>query len=326
MVKAQGCQAHSRDVTIVIPSYNAGRYLDQALASVAGQTQRPAAVVIADDCSTDDTLERARQWQDRFPLHVVPAMQRTGPGPARHRAILASDTPLIATLDADDVLLPDHMESALAMYNLAPGLVSPSGLLWIPVHGINLSPYPPVKLPDPGQQLVTLLRGNYIPGCGSLFSRELYERVGGYRGRFHESEDWDLWIRMVRAGATVTRPAYPTFLIRKYPTSFSANAERLIDCDIEVLSTAVLESRSVEEREAARLGLQVARARRRYYRARALAAAGHPWRARREALRGPVGRWKVTLGLVTMAMSPLIARRFEHAGQRDGSFLSPVRG
>ena len=43
------------DVAVVIPAYNAGRYLDQTLASVAGQTRAPAVVVVADDGSTDDT-------------------------------------------------------------------------------------------------------------------------------------------------------------------------------------------------------------------------------------------------------------------------------
>jgi len=47
------------DVAVVIPAFNSGAYLDRALASVAGQTVGPSTVVVVDDCSSDDTSERA---------------------------------------------------------------------------------------------------------------------------------------------------------------------------------------------------------------------------------------------------------------------------
>ena len=49
------------DVAVIIPAFNASSYLDQTLASVAGQTRPPTVVVVVDDGSTDDTLERARR-------------------------------------------------------------------------------------------------------------------------------------------------------------------------------------------------------------------------------------------------------------------------
>ena len=59
------------DIAVVIPAFNSGAYLDQALASVAGQTVGPSTVVVVDDCSSDDTSERARRWKDHLPLELI---------------------------------------------------------------------------------------------------------------------------------------------------------------------------------------------------------------------------------------------------------------
>jgi hypothetical protein len=210
------------DVAVVIPAYNAGRYLDQTLASVAGQTRTPAVVVVADDGSTDDTPERARRWQDHLPIEVVRLAQNVGPGPARHHAILATNASLLALVDADDLWLPDHLETMVAAYQRAPGLVTAREFAWIRGRGIDLArrrakPRIPI---DPKDQLVTLLQHNYV--SFGFFPRALYERVGGFRS-FLVGEDWDLWIRMVRTGARLTEASHPTALHRVRPGSLSVD-------------------------------------------------------------------------------------------------------
>src|SRR6266567_6983269 len=99
------------DVAVIIPAFNSGKHLDQALASVAGQSVLPCAVVVADDCSEDDTLARARHWRGRLPLEVVRMEQNRGPGVARDCAIRRTTARLLAMLDADDLFLPDHLET-----------------------------------------------------------------------------------------------------------------------------------------------------------------------------------------------------------------------
>ncbi|HYT25020.1 MAG TPA: glycosyltransferase family A protein, partial [Actinomycetota bacterium] len=152
------------DVAVIIPAFNAGHYLDQALASVAGQTLAPAVVVVADDGSTDDTVARARRWRDHLPVEVVRLGRNAGPGPARHRAILATDAPVLAMLDADDLWLPDHLETMTAAYERAPGLVTAREFAWIRGRGIDLArrraraPIPT----DPDEQLAALLQHNYV--------------------------------------------------------------------------------------------------------------------------------------------------------------------
>lgn len=312
------------DVAVIIPAFNAGPYLDQTLASVAGQTSPPAAVVVADDGSDDDTAERARRWRGRLPIEVLRLEGNAGPGPARDRAIQVTDASLLAILDADDLLLPDHLEVMVAAHQRAPGLVSAQELSWAPGHGLDLARrrVRPTPVPtDPQAQLVALLQRNYVNF--PLFSRELYQAAGGFRERFRVGEDWDLWIRMLRAGARITDTSHPTALHRVRPRSLSGDPRQTVELGIDVLTTAVAEARSAGERAAAERGLRALLARKRYYDASALAAAGHAWRARATAVGGRHGGgWRVTAGLTALALAPRISIRLERA-TRDYRVFRP---
>jgi glycosyltransferase involved in cell wall biosynthesis len=302
------------DVAVIIPAFNAGSYVDQALASVAGQTRPPAVVVVADDGSHDDTVERARAWRSRLPLEVLCLGRNLGPGPARHRAILATDTAMLAMLDADDLWLPDHLETMAAACARAPGLVTAWELAWMPGHGIDCDRRRTrqAPLPDnPEDQLAALLQRNYVNF--GLFPRTLYEHAGGFRD-FLVGEDWDLWIRMLRAGGRIARAPHQTALHRVRPGSLSVDPKRTVEYGIAVLTTALAEARTPRERAAAERGLRALKARKRYYDVLALAGDGHPWRARLGAMRAPRGGGaRITLGLAAMAVAPRAALRIERA-------------
>jgi glycosyltransferase involved in cell wall biosynthesis len=300
------------DVAVIIAAFNAGRFVDQALASVAAQTRAPAAVVVADDGSQDDTVERARSWRDHLPVQVLSLERNLGPGPARHQAILATDTAMLAMLDADDLWLPDHLETMAEACARTHGLVTAWELAWMPGHGIDSDRRRTRQAPLPDQpedQLSALLQRNYVNF--GFFPRALYERAGGFRD-FLVGEDWDLWIRMLRAGGKITRASHPTALHRVRPGSLSADLERTAEYGITVLRTAVAEARSPQERAAAERGLRGLTARKRYYDVLALADDGQLWRARLGAFRGLRGGGRrITLGLAAMAVAPRTSRRIE---------------
>jgi GT2 family glycosyltransferase len=320
----------STGIAVIIPAYNAAAFLDQSLASLAAQTRPPAAVVVADDCSTDGTMERALRWQSLLPLQVVRLERNVGPGQARHRAILATTTPLLAIFDADDVLLPHHLETLWAAYERTPGLTTAQEWDWVPERGIDVARRRalPRHIPgDPTEQLLWVLRANHI--TNPLFSRALYEEVGGFREEFFWGEDWDLWIRMVRAGARVTGTAHPTLLRRIRSDSMTADSARNAELAIGVLARAVAESRSLVEREAAGRTLAALQACKRYHEARALAQRGHPWQARVEAFRGLRGAGtriatdaKVAAGLTSMLAAPRISLQIEGATRRYRTFAT----
>lgn len=311
------------DIAVVVPAFNSGGCLDQALASVAGQMLLPAAVIVADDCSTDDTAERARRWQDRLPIEVIRLEPNHGPAGARHRAIRATSAPFLAMLDSDDLFLPDHLATMAATHAACPGLVSAQELSWYPGRGLEVPTAPP-RVPKAADQIGALLRHNFVNF--GYFSRDLYELAGGFRGVF--CEDWDLWIRMVRAGATVAMASHPTAVHRVHPGSHSSDLARQARRAIAVLSEVEQAAHSPAEVAAARAGLKTYRGKACFYRATELTADGHAWQARRVALNGlPGGGPRAAAGLLALAVAPGTAVRLEQRTRlrrmRTYAYMSP---
>jgi len=241
----------STSVTVVIAAYQAESTLDAALASVLGQTTPPSKVVVVDDGSTDATSEVADRWTSRLPLQVL-HQTNEGAASASHLGIMASDTELIALLDADDVWMPDHLETLIRTRNGMPDAIACAlGMRWIP--GSDMWRGRPAPLPLPAHQLEGILLDNF--GCGAaLFPKKLYEQAGGFRGGFPIGYDWDLWIRMIRAGGAIVRPSHTTFLYRMSSSSLTQGARDFTGAEA-VLVAAEREARSEEEIRWARAGL-----------------------------------------------------------------------
>lgn len=290
-------------LAVVTPAFQAEHTLAAALASVAAQDLRPDEVVVADDGSTDDTFAVARQWDTRLPLRVVRTGGQQGPAAARAVAIDATASDLIALLDADDAFLTDHLTLMLAAYvRTDDGLASADTLRWIPgrlVSDTPLSALAPV--PARHEQLHWLLRGNHL-SIASLFSRARYDAVGGFRAEFHGTEDWDLWIRMVRAGAEVVRPAQPTLLYRLSAGSVSSE-DRLVDAKLEVLAAAAREGDAADHSVIATTRRELL-ATKQLHRAYSYARAGDRFAARRVALGALRGPRRVALRGAAMTIAP----------------------
>jgi hypothetical protein len=296
-------------VAVIIPAFNAADHLGQALASVAAQTRPPAEVVVSDDCSTDGTVEVARTWSDLLPITVVHATVNAGPAAARHRAIEAAASPDVALLDADDVWLPDHLATVVDLHQDPTDLVMADDVRWLPGVSLGARWSELYDVPPPDCQLACLLRENWV-NSRTLFSRPLYERSGGFRAPLRVGEDWDLWIRMVRAGAVVVRAGHPTVLTRLTPGSASSPDEGVHD-RIAVLQQAAREALTAEERAAVSVGLRHLRAEARLFASYRSAAEGRPLRARAQAIGGLRGAPRVAVRSIAMAVAPahVVSRR-----------------
>jgi hypothetical protein len=157
--------------------------------------------------------------------------------------------------------------------------------------------------------LSALLRRNYVNF--GFFSRELYELAGGFADRYY-CEDWDLWIRMVRAGANLTMASHPTAIHRVHSQSLSFDAARIAQHGVTFLSDVLRDAKSPAEAAAARSGLQALRGKLSFYRARELVAEGDSRQARQVAWEGlPGGGLRATAGLLALALAPSAAARLE---------------
>ncbi len=106
-------------VSVMIPAYNAGRYLAEALDSVFAQTHRPLEVIVVDDGSDDDTADVARAYGDRI---TFIQQERQGNGGARNTAIARAGGDYFTFLDADDRFRPDKLERELEVLEAEPEL------------------------------------------------------------------------------------------------------------------------------------------------------------------------------------------------------------
>jgi GT2 family glycosyltransferase len=221
-----GSTSAAESVSLVIPLYNSARFIDAALASVAGQTRRPDEVIVVDDASTDGGAARAQRWATILPLKVISQPVNQGVGVARRVGIAAGSGELVALLDADDVWFPNHLEVMLAAFREHGGLITADTLWWAPSRQLSrVSGRGRKRIPPPERQREGIFEHNFVhPIC--LFSRADYDRVGGFSD-LRLMEDWDLWIRMVRAGVIVTMAPVPTALYRIHGASLSAGSATL---------------------------------------------------------------------------------------------------
>ncbi len=229
--------SHSAEPTVglLVATYNAAPFVDQTLAAIAAQTRLPDQIVLVDDASTDDTVCRARAWQSHLPLEVVVQPTNGGVSRARNTGAKLLETDLVAILDGDDLVLPDHLELLANEHHHHGGIVAPQAYFWVP--GQRCTPYQRrirgLSLPHSGQ-LRRLVHKNYV-FVASMVSRKDFELVGGYHeGPRHQdmTSDWDLWLRLVAAGCRVRQAPYPTVLYRVVPGSMADDTVRLIESEI----------------------------------------------------------------------------------------------
>jgi glycosyltransferase involved in cell wall biosynthesis len=103
-----------RTVSVVIPAYNASNTIQQAIATARAQTLRPVQIVVVDDCSKDDTIEKAEAVSGPD-LLVVRSPKNGGGGAARNRGIDHSTGDVVAFLDADDLWAPSKLANQMAL-------------------------------------------------------------------------------------------------------------------------------------------------------------------------------------------------------------------
>ncbi|QWV95065.1 glycosyltransferase family 2 protein [Geomonas oryzisoli] len=184
-------------VSVVIPCYNHGIYLDEAVDSVLAQSFTDFEIVIVNDGSTDpytvDLLARYRRPKTRV-LHT----ENAGVSSARNSGIAAAQGDYILPLDADDRIAPSYLEKGVAILDARPevGIVYCDEQMFGERDDVWIMPeYDPVAL---------LFDNQIFPSA--FFRKSDWEKVGGYSSRFvYGWEDWDFWITMSTLKKEVTK-------------------------------------------------------------------------------------------------------------------------
>lgn len=211
-------------VSIIIPCFNAGEFIGEAIESALNQTYTDLDIIIVDDGSTDartrEVLERAC-----WPRTRVMWQENAGPAAARNKAIEASDGEFILPLDADDKIEPTYVEKAVAemLSNSNVGVVYCKAMKFGSENG-------PWNLPS--YNLRELVIDNVI-FVTSLFRRKDWLEVGGFNQSLRMGvEDYEFWIKIVGLGRDVIQLDEYLFNYRvqnsSRTTNFSADRATMI--------------------------------------------------------------------------------------------------
>ncbi len=188
-------------VTFVIPAYNYGRYVRQAVDSLLGQTFPALDVVVVDDASTDDTAEVLAQYRDDPRVRVIRHATNQGHVASYNEGLRMASGEFVGLLSADDfAVAPDGVERQVAMFEAHPSV----GLVYSAYQLVRGDGAPfHVTTPRPADAVVggldafkQLLFENTIPASGTLVRRACHEALGWYDASFPHANDWDLWLRL----------------------------------------------------------------------------------------------------------------------------------
>ena len=221
-------------VGVIIPAFNAARYLPVALESVASQTFEDWQVLLVDDGSTDDTSEIVAPFLARFGTKMKYIRQQNrGLPAARNTAIRESTTELLALLDADDVWLPNRLEDTVKALrdNARAGLVY--GLItMIDQNGTISSTWP--GNPKHAHGFIApqiYMRTVDLPCPTVLFRRKCIEDVGLFDESMRATEDRDLWLRIALKYEVACVPKVLAYY-RHSPNSMSSDPRRMLDAQL----------------------------------------------------------------------------------------------
>lgn len=185
-----------RAVSVVLTSYNYGRFLRRALESVREQTEQDYELVVVDDGSTDDTPRVAQAFADEYPQLPVTLVRTRNGGASRARniGIGVARGRYVTCLDADDYFAPTALADMRAVLDGDPevGVVRPKLRVFGDVNAVwdwTVVPY----------DFDLLTRRNIAPCC-AMFRREAWEQVGGYDESLGSWEDWDFWLSVCKRG------------------------------------------------------------------------------------------------------------------------------
>ncbi len=187
-------------VSVVMPCFNAARFLPAAIASVLRQTHRAVELIVVDDGSTDGSGSVARAQRDAHPsrIHLL-TQANAGPSSARNRGLAEVRGEFVAFLDADDYWSPRCLARLVEGAQRAAAPVAYCGWQNVGDGGPGTHPYIP---PDYAAEdaAAAFLRGCPWPIHAAVVRRDLVEEVGGFSERYHASSDYDLWLRILGLG------------------------------------------------------------------------------------------------------------------------------
>lgn len=197
-------------ISVIMPAYQAGRYIGQAVESVQNQTcSEPWELLIIDDCSTDNTAQVIKKYAADSRIRYFRQEKNQGVAAARNRGIQSARGMYTAFLDADDWWDKDKLKLQMACMARTGAVLCCTGRELMQPDGT------PAGRTIPVPEQITyrmLLRTNVIP-CGSVVMRTGAAREFGF---VHDEchEDYILWLKVLKKYKTAAGVNVPALKCR----------------------------------------------------------------------------------------------------------------
>lgn len=196
----------SPTVSVIMPAYNAERFVGEAIQSILDQTFTDFEFLIHDDGSTDGTLDILKSFAAQDDRIRLTYSENRGVFATRNAMMETARGEYFAVMDADDIALPDRFRKQVAFLEANPDHVVIGGQQeWMDEEGSVLGPlWAPL---DHDTVDARNLCGHVSIGHpASMLRAEAVRQIGGYTGGFRSAGDIDLWLRMAEVGKVANLP------------------------------------------------------------------------------------------------------------------------
>lgn len=244
-------EAGAPAVSIIMPAYRAAAYIEAALDSVFAQTFRDYEVIVVNDGSPDtEELERVLEpYRGRI---VYIRQENRGVSAARNAAIRVARAPFVAQLDPDDLWEPEYLAVQMEAFERDPSIdvLYPNALVFgdMPEAGREFMEVAPSEGEVTFESLI--MQQCTVMTCVTA-RREMVLRAGLYDESLNCSEDFDLWLRIVKAGGRIRYHRRVLVRYRRHRGSLSSDPLWVCENALRVMDKAERTmSLTDEEREA----------------------------------------------------------------------------
>jgi len=191
-------------VTVLMPVYNAERYVDEAVRSILGQTFADFEFIIIDDGSKDRSLAILEEYAARDPRIRLVSRPNTGIVRALNQGLDMASGELVARMDADDIALPERLAKQRKYLEGHPECVMVgSRVLVIDPKGMPLTIMSDALTHEQIVDGFLAGRGQLVHHPAVMYRRQVVLEIGAYREIFDEAEDLDLFLRLAEVGRIV---------------------------------------------------------------------------------------------------------------------------
>ena len=186
------------NLSVLLPVYNAGKYLEPTIKSILAQDIKDFEFLIINDSSTDESGEVIeRLAADRTNVRVIHHQKNMGLSATLNEGLNLSTCRFVVRMDQDDIALPSRLRIQYLFMKSRPHLAAAGSYVY---HmGINESFDKLIILPtEPNEIREKLPNANCLYHPAVILDRDKVLEAGGYRPEFKNAEDYDLWLRLSR--------------------------------------------------------------------------------------------------------------------------------